>query len=119
MSLFPNVSLIRRRKGGGGYVKGVWVPGVKIEDRLFKSSWQPVSGKALEQLPEGKRSGEVYQAYPPISMDFRTADAHTGAEADIVVWDGKEFEVTLASRWANGILPHWEIICTRPKEGQA
>jgi hypothetical protein len=36
-----------------------------------------------------------------------------------VIWQGKEFEVTLAARWDNGVLPHWEIVCTRPKEGQA
>jgi hypothetical protein len=119
MSVFPNVPLIQRKKTGGGYVKGQWVPGTGIVDKPFVSSWQPVNGKALEQLPEGKRSGEVYRCYPPISMDFTTADAHSGAEGDIVIWKSQEYEVTLAARWDNGVFPHWEVICTRPKEGQA
>jgi hypothetical protein len=118
MSLFGNIKLIRRRKNGGNYVKGQWVGGVP-EDTNFWSSWQPVTGKSLEQLPEGKRSGEVYKAFPPISLDFRSADAHEQAEADIVIWAGKEFEVTTAAKWDNGLIPHWEIICTRPKEGTA
>jgi hypothetical protein len=118
MSLFPKHNLIRRRKVGGDYVKGVWAPG-EPDDVAFKSSWQPVTGDELDQLPEGKRNRDVFKAYPAISMDFRAADAHAQEEADVVISDGKEYEVTTAQRWDNGILPHWEIVCTRPKEGEA
>jgi hypothetical protein len=118
MSFFPKVSLIRRRYSGGEYVKGQWHKGTPV-DAPFKSSWQPVTGKALEMLPEGKRSGEVYKAFPDMSLDFTSADAHAGVAADIVVWNGKEYEVTVAALWNNGLIPHWEIVCTRPKEGEA
>jgi hypothetical protein len=118
MSLFKNVPLTRRGKTGGDYVRGQWVPGEPI-DTVFLGTWQPVSGKALELLPEGKRSHEVYKCFAPIEMDFTAADAHTEAEADSVIWQGKEYEVTTAARWDNGLLPHWELLCTRPKEGAA
>jgi hypothetical protein len=117
MSLFKSVSLIRRRKAGGAYIKGQWVPG-EGGDTEFKGTWQPASGKTLELLPEGKRSREVYKCFAPIALDFTSADSHGEAEADSVIWLGKEYEVTTAALWNNGLIPHWELLCTRPKEGE-
>jgi hypothetical protein len=118
MSLFKNVPLIRRRKTGGCYVRGQWVPGEPV-DTAFLGTWQPASGKTLELLPEGKRSREVFKCFVPLALDFTVADAHTEAEADSVIWQDKEYEVTTAAKWDNGLLPHWELLCTRPKEGEA
>jgi len=117
MSLFGSMSLIRRRRVSGSYIKGQWVPGIP-GDTPFESSWQPAKGKTLELLPEGKRSREVFKCYPPIEMDFISADAHGDAEADSIVCAGIEYEVTTAAPWNNGLIPHWELLCTRPKEGE-
>jgi hypothetical protein len=116
MSLFKSVSLTRRRKTGGGYVRGRWVPG-ESGDKDFRGTWQPASGKTLELLPEGKRSREVYKCFAD-GLDFTSADAHGEAEADSIIWQGKEYEVTTAALWDNGLIPHWELLCTRPKEGE-
>jgi hypothetical protein len=118
MSLFKNVALARRKKAGGGYVRGQWVPG-NPDDTPFQGTWQPAGGKTLELLPEGKRSREVYKCFAPVALDFTSADAHGEAEADSVVWGGREYEVTTAALWNNGLIPHWELLCTRPKEGEA
>jgi len=117
MSLFNSVSLIRRKKTGGEYVKGQWKKG-EPDDTEFKSSWQPVKGKILELLPEGKRNREVYRCYAPINMDITSADDHGEKEADLIIWEGKEYEVTTASKWNNGLIPNWELLCTRPKAGE-
>jgi len=116
MSLFGTVSLIRRRKAGGGYVKGQWVPG-EPGDTPFKGTWQPASGKMLELLPSGKRNREVFKCFAPAGLNFTSADEH-GDEADLIVWEGKEFEVTTAAPWKNGLINHWELLCTRPKAGE-
>ncbi|MDR2150126.1 MAG: hypothetical protein LBO67_04795 [Spirochaetaceae bacterium] len=116
MSLFKSMSLIRRRKTGGGYVRGQWIPG-ELGDTEFKGTWQPASGKTLELLPEGKRSREVFKCFAPLDLDFTSADAHGETEADSVIWQGKEYEVTTAALWNNGLMTHWELLCTRPKEG--
>lgn len=118
MSLFKSVSLIRRRKTGGGYVRGQWQAG-DPSDTAFLGTWQPASGKTLELLPEGKRSREVFKCFAPLEMEFTAADAHSDAEADSVIWQGKEYEVTTAAMWNNGLIPHWELLCTRAKEGEA
>jgi hypothetical protein len=117
MSLFKNTPLVRRRKTGGGYVCGQWVPG-EPGNLEFQGTWQPASGKTLELLPEGKRSREAFKCFAPIDLDFTAADGHGEAEADSVVWQGKEYEVTTAALWDNGLVPHWELLCTRPKEGE-
>jgi hypothetical protein len=117
MSLLKTVSLIRRRKSGGKYVNGQWVEGVP-GDTPFKGSWQPASGKTLDLLPEGKRSREVFKCFADLSMDFTSADTHGEAEADFIIWEGKEYEVTTAAKWNNGLINHWELLCTRPKGGE-
>jgi hypothetical protein len=118
MSIFQNVSLIKVSFTHGHREKGSWVEGDRTETP-FKGSWQPASGKTLELLPEGKRSREVYKAFAPISLNFTAADAHEGLSGDRVIWEGKEYEVTVAAKWNNGLLPHWELLCTREKEGAA
>jgi hypothetical protein len=117
MSLLGNVRLIRRRKVGGGYVRGQWATG-ESGDTAFQGTWQPASGKTLELLPEGKRSREVFKCFAPIALDFTSADTHGEKEADSIVWEEKEYEVTTAAKWDNGLIPHWELLCTRPKEGE-
>jgi hypothetical protein len=117
MSLIKSVSLVRRKKAGGGYVKGQWKTGVP-DDTPFKGTWQPASGKTLELLPDGKRSREVYKCFAPIAMEFTSADEHGDAEADSIIWEGKEYEVTTAAKWDNGLISHWELLCTRPKKGE-
>ena len=117
MSLFRNIALVRRRRTGGSHVQGRWKPG-EPSDEAFRGSWQPARGKTLELLPEGKRSREVYRCFAPISLDFRPADAHDDNEADTIIMRGVEYEVTTASRWDNGVMSHWDLLCTRPKEGE-
>ena len=114
MKLIKNVKLIRRRKYGGEYVNGQGASG-QPGDTPFMGSWQPASGKTLELLPEGKRSREVFKCFAPLSLDFSSADTQGDTEADFIVWEEKEYEVTSAAKWDNGIIPHWELLCTRPK----
>jgi hypothetical protein len=90
-----------------------------MEDLPFKGTWQAASGRALELLPEGKRAGEVYKAFVPRGIDIITSDPVTGRQADKIVWMGKEYEVSHVADWNNGLIPHWEVLCTREKEGAA
>jgi len=117
MSLFKSVSFIRRRKAGGDYVRGQWIPGTP-SDTPFLGTKQPVGGKTLELLPAGKRGREVFKCFAPLDMNFTSADDHGDEEADLIVWEDKEYEVTSAAKWDNGLLPHWELLCTRPKAGE-
>jgi hypothetical protein len=116
MSLFKSVDLIRRSTPGT-YEKGQWVKGTPVETN-FKGTAQPASGKTLELLPEGKRNSETITIYAPISMDFSTAEPRDQKTGDIIVWENRNYEVQIARKWNNGILPHWELVAIRIKEGE-
>jgi len=117
MSMFGGVKLIQVTHAPGDWKSGEWVEGEKTETPFY-SSWQPARGKTLELLPVGKRSREAYRCFPPIGMCFTSADDEKQVSGDIVIWEGKEYEVSAAAKWNNGLNPHWELICTRipPKE---
>jgi hypothetical protein len=118
MSIFKSVPLIRRSFQPGTYCKGQWQEG-PYTDTPFRGTWQPAGGKTRELLPEGKRAGEVCKCFAPVTLEFTAADAEEGASGDMIVFEGKEYEITAAAKWGNGLLPHWELVCTRKKEGES
>jgi hypothetical protein len=118
MSVFKTTKLTKR-PSLGSYVKGKWVksPG-DAAGVQFMGTAQPASGKAMELLPEGKRSSETIQVFAPIEIEFTPADSGKQVGGDIIVWQDRCYEVQVAKKWDNGLLPHWELIATREKEGE-
>ena len=116
MSLFRSTELIKI-SSTGQLVKGRWVEGEESRSE-FLGSWQPASGQDLQKLPEGKRSDETFKCFAPIEMTFTAADAEKGVSGDKIEKDGKRYEVILAAPWDNGLLPHWELLCKKEKEGE-
>lgn len=117
MSLLKKVSLVRiSSTDNGSYVKGRWVES-RNTTFPFKGTWQPARGRVLELLPTGKRNKETYICYAPISMDFTSADPESGKSGDLIMWENKVYEVVIASKWANSLINHWELVCVRKKEG--
>jgi hypothetical protein len=114
MSLFRSVELAKISFAPGSREKGSWMEGARSEPVPFKGTWQSAGGQTLQLLPEGKRSREAYKVFAPIELDF-TADDDNGVSGDLVVWEGKEYEVSAAVKWDNGLIPHWELVCTRIK----
>ena len=114
------MSLIKISHTPGDWVLGDWVEGEKIQTP-FMGSWQAASGKVLETLPVGKRSREAYRVIVPIDINFIAADEESKTSGDFIIWEGKEYEVSVAIKWNNGMIPHWDIVCTRvpPKEEAA
>lgn len=117
MSLFKTVDLVKISSSEKGhYERGRWVD-VKNTTQSFKGTWQPDRGQMQELLPQGKRNRETYICYAPISMSFTAYDPQNEDSADLIMWENKIFEVILASKWKNLIIPHWELVCVRKKEG--
>jgi hypothetical protein len=98
--------------------KGRWIKEDETQ-KSFIGSWKPANGQTMQLLPEGKRSDEVYKAdVDDVSISFTAADAKKQVLGDIIICGGVEYELTLAAKWDNGLIPHWELICTREKEGE-
>ena len=116
MSLFKSVELAKISFSAGSYDKGRWVEGEETKE-VFSGSWQPANGQDLYKLPQGKRSDATFKVFAPIEMSFTAADAKNGVSGDRIEKDGERYEVILASQWDNGLLPHWELLCKKEKEG--
>ena len=117
MSLFKTVALVKVSYGDSGYIKGKWVEG-EITEEEFKGTWQPARGSVLETLPEGKRNEETYICYAPLELSFSVADPNGEKQGDCIKWEDKLYEVVTVAKWNNKIIPHWELICVRKKEGE-
>jgi hypothetical protein len=116
MSLLRNMSLIKRSFTPGSRVKGSWVEGKPI-DTPFKGTAQPASGKVLELLPEGKRTTETILVFAPKELEFTAADSEAQRSGDIIIWEDRLYEVQVVKPWKVGMLPHWELVASRVKEG--
>jgi len=121
MSLLMTTNLVKRSVPGG-YAKGKWARRWDdAEDILFKGSAQPASGKTMELLPEGKRSSETILVFAPIGMGFTPADSEKQVCGDLIIWEGRCYEVQAARKWKTDLCPmldHWELVATREKEGE-
>lgn len=118
MSLFRSVPLAKISFAKGEWVKGRWVEGEERREEFF-GTWQPASGQDMQKLEEGKRSDSVYKCYAPAELSFTAANPEEGVSGDRIEAGGVRYEVTLAALWDNGLLPHWELLCEREKEGEA
>ena len=118
MSLFKSVLLARISFSAGHNEKGRWVEGEETRTE-FDGTWQPASGQDLQKLDEGKRSNEVYKCFAPVDIPFSVADSAEGKSGDRIEKDGIRYEVMLAAKWDNGLISHWELLCTREKEGES
>lgn len=117
MSLFCSVGLVKKTRSGTR-VKGSWVAGPE-EETPFKGTVQPPSGETMKVLPEGTRKSDVIEVIAPRDMEFTVADPESKTKSDLIVWQGREYEIVGAVLMDNGLMPHWELIAQRPKEGAA
>lgn len=57
----------------------------------------PVTGRALDVLPEGLRTHETLAVYTTTAL--RTAIDPVGAQGDLVAYNGLTYEVQVTERW--------------------
>lgn len=90
----------------GARANGVYTPGVPdiIPDVFI--SIQPLSGRELLSLPEGDRTRNWMKGYSAIQLF--TADQSEAKKADLVEFQGKQFEVRESQPWVWAD-SHWKI----------
>jgi hypothetical protein len=62
------------------------------------ASIQPASGRVLERLPEGERSGDFIRVWT--ATPLQTTDATTGLAGDTLVYKGKSYQVEQVNDWS-------------------
>lgn len=99
-----------KRKAVGAYVDGVWIDGATSQFTI-SASVQPLSDQDLINLPSGRRESDIVKMY--CSNDLIEGNHLAGQSPDILVWLGRDYEITSKSVRQMGVLPHYRYWCTR------
>jgi hypothetical protein len=111
------MALVKRSFAPGCREKGVWIEG-EPSDTPFMGTAQPASGRVMELLDSGKRNTETISVFAPIELDFTTADPRLKRSGDIIIWEGRLYEVQVVRLYKAMLLSHGELVATRVKEGE-
>lgn len=109
VSSFRKYALTGTRYSAGSNAKGIITPG-STSPISFTSSVQPLNGKEMETLPEGRRQAETYRLYTDFALN--TVDEKNKVKADRVVIFTKTFEIIKVDVWQNQVIPHYKAIAS-------
>jgi len=87
------------QRQNGSWVDGVWVPGALAETFSIVASFQPTSGREREELPELYRTRQTAKLFTQPWVELRTTDLENMRNADLVIFDGRTYEVASVYRW--------------------
>lgn len=119
MQIFSSQSSFRKPykilvRSDGEYVKGKWVNGGEIEQRLM-ASIQPLSGAEMDRLAtsmQGRRVSSAVKIYTDQKLTVAGENAHNGA---VVLFDGERYEVISRASYHSGVLSHHRYVAIRVK----
>lgn len=95
----------------GSYVDGRWVDPSPVSSTI-EVNIQPLKGHELLSLPEADRSREWVKFYT-VSDVRGVQEGSTATQPDMLVWDGKTYEVSKVFSYKMGILNHNKVIAAR------
>lgn len=117
--LTHTIPVTLKRRGSGSYVNGVWTPGVSTDTQI-QVNIQPLRGHELFVMPEADRSKEWVKLYTTADIrgisEGTLSNASTPANPDLILWDGRVFEVSKVSTYKMGVLNHTKAIAARIPE---
>lgn len=94
---------------------GNWVKGDGSTGQFtVEASLQPVTGEDLELLPSGLKKTDVRKVYTP--TELKTVDEDAGTEPDVIIIDGKNYEVQTVEPWKGRRLAHFKCILTKEEK---
>lgn len=113
------VEATRIRTAPGSYVNGVWTEGIQSSTTILINI-QPIRGYELMSMPESDRSREWVKFYTTEDIqgikEGSLSGAATPQNPDLIVWDGRTFEVSRVSTYKMGVLDHTKAIAARVPE---
>ena len=103
-TFFPTALQGTRQEGS--YVGGVWqVTAVPFE---FEGSVQPMKGKDFDALPIARVDSGSMKLYTATKLNVSKEGNTQGG--DLLVWDGRRWEVTNELTNQNGLIAHYKYI---------
>ena len=103
------------RYSPGSYTDGLWVEGGTSTLNL-DCAVQPVRGKALENLPEGKHASDLRRVY--CDTELLTASEELSTSADRIAISGDVYEIVESEQWVSGATgrAYWKALAARVVE---
>lgn len=100
-----------KRRAAGAWTSGVFVPGAETEIQMV-ASVQPLRANEILQLPEHRRTREAMKVFTHERL--HTTDEKAQTPGDVVLHDGKRFEVHSVENWQIGTaLPHYKSVLVK------
>lgn len=110
-TLFPRTIGYKHRTAE--LVNGVWE---FIEtDGTFTGSVQPLTGKELQFLPEGRRDIGLMKVYSNTPLSVSVEGSNT--PGDVVIWAGRKWEIIRELVFANDLINHYKYIAALFNDG--
>lgn len=110
-TLFPRtIGMIHRT---AELVNGRW--NTSETEGTFVGSVQPLNGKDLQFLPEGRRDIGMVKVYSNTPLAVSAEGSNT--PGDIVLWAGKKWEVIRELVFANDLINHFKYIAALFNDG--
>ena len=110
-TLFPRTIGYKHRNAE--LVNGVWE--FSETDGTFTGSVQPLTGKELQFLPEGRRDIGLMKVYSNTPLSVSVEGSNT--PGDIVIWAGRKWEIIRELVFANDLINHYKYIAALFNDG--
>ena len=94
-------------------VNGVWE--FSETDGTFTGSVQPLTGKELQFLPEGRRDIGLMKIYSNTPLSVSVEGSNT--PGDVVIWAGRKWEIIRELVFANDLINHYKYIAALFNDG--
>lgn len=107
MSFFDNPYTVVRLAAGyrDPSQNNKWIDGAETELTVYMNI-QPVRGKELDALPEGRRDKQAIKGYSDTQL--YTVKEAAAENPDIIVYDGERYEVFESKPYGN-FFGYWKI----------
>jgi hypothetical protein len=107
---------LKRVTGPSDIVDGIYQNAAR-GSVTFTGSVQPITGRELLDLPEAQRTREPKMVIT--ETELKTLDKTAGTAADIVEYEGEDYEVTKVealAEWDGAGLAHYEVTMLKKDE---
>lgn len=90
---------LKRVSSTVSYVNGIAQASVRV-DSSIKMSVQPLTGDELRNTPGGQKERNTMRGYTTTLL--YGSEEEDSTEADIIEWNGKQFQVQVVEPWIQG-----------------
>ena len=108
-----SVLVLRDSGAGGGWVDGEYIESPKTTVTIVANIQPALTNNMMRTLPEGERTKQAIAIYSRQELFMAEEGIATPRKADVVSWDGKQWEVHYSMTYKMGILNHCEAIALR------